>query len=109
MAMDHAKEIMRMELNADHKNFARLLSAKQSVLASVFTATARVRDGLLRPSSDDGLDDILARIKGAVVAEDLGTGVGVEAGQVLPDALLLRGGDLGSADEVLVTADDLFN
>ena len=93
MAMDHAKAVMQMELNPEHKNFARLMSAKQSVLASVFTATARVREGLLRPSSDDGLDDILARIKGADVAQDIRTPISGADGVAV----------------ALVTADDLFN
>jgi hypothetical protein len=108
MAMDHAKAVMAMELNPEHKNFARLMSAKQSVLASVFTATARVRDGLLRPSSDDGLDDILAGLKRADVAQDLGTVVGhvMEVGLEAGGALIGLEEPLALAE---VTADDLFN
>jgi hypothetical protein len=121
MAMDHAKAVMAMELNPEHKNFARLMSAKQSVLASVFTATARVREGLLRPSSDDGLDDILARIKGTRLPEDSGAippggglALGADTGGEVfggaesgSDTSLVVVGDLGV--EGLVTADDLFN
>jgi hypothetical protein len=104
MAMDHAKAVMAMELNPEHKNFARLMSAKQSVLASVFTATARVRDGLLRPSNDDGLDDILARIKGGEAPVPGGDGI-VEMLESDGSAAVVE----KAVVDALVTADDLFN
>ncbi len=62
--MTFAREIMEMELNPEHKHFLKVMAAKQSVMASVFTATARVREGLLRPVDNDGLDAMLGRIKG---------------------------------------------
>lgn len=114
--MAHAREIMEMQLNPEHKHFARMLSAKQSMAASILTATARVRDGLLRPNSDDGLDALLARIKGTGLAEDSGTtprregltDVGVkEPTLVAPVLGGLPGVALGGLDD-LVTADDLF-
>lgn len=50
-----AEQILEMPMpKADDKTFAKVLSIKQAVAQSVFTTTARVRDGLLRPASDDG-------------------------------------------------------
>lgn len=59
MSLDFAERIMAMNLDPDHKNFSRLLGIQQSIASSMLTATARVRDGLLRPSNDDGLADLL--------------------------------------------------
>jgi len=55
-----------MELpDADDRTYGKVLSLKQSVMASVLTATARVRDGLLRPANEEGLDDLLALARGS--------------------------------------------
>lgn len=62
MSMDFAEYIMRLEVDVNHKQFARVLAIKQSVSSSILTATARVRAGLLRPTNDDGLAAVLAEI-----------------------------------------------
>jgi hypothetical protein len=87
LALRHVRDILQLELNPEHKNFLRVLSAKQAASSSVLTATARVREGLLRPVNDDGVEALLRRVKGT-------GGVRVdEVGVVLAP----------------VTVDDLFN
>lgn len=63
MTMAFAREVMEMKLDPDHKNFPKVLSTKQAIASSILTATARVRDGLLRPTGDDGLGSILDRVR----------------------------------------------
>lgn len=74
MSLAFAEEVMGMQLSPDHKHFARVLSIKQSIAASMLTVTARVNSGSLRPSSDDGLADMLRRVnlaEGVLTAEDV--------------------------------------
>ena len=78
LSLKYVRDILELELNPEHKNFLRVLSAKQAASSSVLTATARVRDGLLRPVNDDGVEALLRRVKGTekeaavlVTAEDL--------------------------------------
>ena len=66
MSMAFAREVMALELDPEHKHFAKVLSIKQAVASSILVATARVNSGSLRPSGDDGLADILARVKRGV-------------------------------------------
>lgn len=63
MSLGFAREIMEMDLNEDSKHFAKILSAKQAITQSMLTATARIRAGLLKPSEDDGMDEVLAALK----------------------------------------------
>jgi hypothetical protein len=55
---------MRMRLpDPSDKNFATVLRMKKEITAAVFTTTARVRDQMLRPTTDDGMEAVLAEIK----------------------------------------------
>ena len=60
MSLDFAEKMMAMDLDPDHKQFARLVGIKQQVMGSVLTVMARVRAGELRPTGDDGLQELLA-------------------------------------------------
>jgi hypothetical protein len=63
MSLGFAREIMEMDLDPENKHFAKILSAKQAITQSMLTATARIRAGLLKPSEDDGMDEVLAALK----------------------------------------------
>ena len=66
MSLLHAKAVMEMELpDPASPNFKIVMSAKQAAMQSIFTTTARVRDGLLRPAQDDGFDRVRAAIAAA--------------------------------------------
>lgn len=62
-AMRFALQVMRMELDPDEKSFNKLLGVKQQITTAVLTATTRIRPGDLRPSEDDGVGQLLARLK----------------------------------------------
>lgn len=47
----------------DERSFAKILSMKQSTMASVLTAAARMRPDRLRPQSDDSLTSLLALVR----------------------------------------------
>jgi hypothetical protein len=64
MSLAFARQVMEMKLDPEHKNFPKVLSVKQAIAQSMLTATARVRDGLLKPREDDGMDEVLRRIRG---------------------------------------------
>lgn len=49
-----AAEVMAMKLDPDNKHFPKILATKQAIASSMLTATTRVRDGLLKPGTDDG-------------------------------------------------------
>lgn len=49
----------------DERTFGKVLQIKQQVAQSLFTTTARVRDGLLRPATNDGMDAVLAAVRQA--------------------------------------------
>lgn len=51
--------------DVDEKHFARVLAIKQQMAQSIFTTTARVRDTLLRPGTDDGMSRVLAEVRAA--------------------------------------------
>lgn len=62
--LDFSRKIMRMRLpDPSDKNFATVLRMKKEITAAVFTTTARVRDQMLRPTTDDGMEAVLAEIK----------------------------------------------
>lgn len=58
-----AEDILDMPLpDTNHRTYGKVLGLKQSVMASVLTATARTRDTLLRPVNDEGLEGLLALV-----------------------------------------------
>lgn len=61
--MAFAEEVMSMKLDPQDKNFAKVLSVKQSIASSILTATARTREGLLRPEQSDGMDVVFDAIR----------------------------------------------
>ena len=62
MSLQHAKDVMKLELDPLDKNFPTVLASKNSVMSSVLTATVRVNDGDLRRKSDDGIAKVLKMI-----------------------------------------------
>lgn len=52
------------------KNFGKVLQIKQQVAQSLLTTTVRVRDSLLRPTSDDGFAAVRAAIDAAEEPDD---------------------------------------
>ena len=54
---------MEMEIDPDHRNFQRILSAKQQITQSIFTATVRVDAAGMRKQTNDRLGEILALVK----------------------------------------------
>ena len=62
MTMAFARQVMDMELDPESRNFAKVLGVKQQIASSILTATARIRDGLLRPSNDDGIAELLETV-----------------------------------------------
>lgn len=62
MSLQHAKDVMKLELDPLDKNFPKVLASKNSVMSSVLTATVRVNDGDLRRKSDDGIAKVLKMI-----------------------------------------------
>lgn len=64
-----------MPLDPDSKNFAKILGIKQSIASSMLTATARVRDQLLRPGADDGFAKVLAAIRAGAQEGDADEGL----------------------------------
>lgn len=68
--MTFASQVMAMKLDPDHKNFPKILATKQAIASSMLTATARVRDQLLKPSVDDGFSKVLAAISAGEDEDD---------------------------------------
>lgn len=54
---------MQIEIDVEHKHFARLLSAKQAVASSMFTASVRVDAAGLRKQTNDRLGELLELVK----------------------------------------------
>ncbi len=48
----------------DERAFSKILGMKQSTMASVLTAAARMRPDRLRPRDDDSLSSLLALVRG---------------------------------------------
>ena len=69
MSLSFAEEVMSMELDVDHKHFARVLAIKQSIASSTLTVMARVNGGTLRGAKEDGLAALLAELNGEVMEE----------------------------------------
>ena len=54
---------MEAPLDPEHKHFQRMLSAKQQVASSIFTASIRVDAAGMRKQTNDRLGEILALVK----------------------------------------------
>lgn len=54
---------MDLELDPEHKHFQRILSAKQAVTSSMFTAAVRVDSAGMRKQTNDRLGELLDLIK----------------------------------------------
>jgi len=54
---------MDIELDPDHKHFARILSAKQAITSSMFTASVRIDAAGLRKQTNDRLGELLDLVK----------------------------------------------
>lgn len=63
--MDQSLKIMQMDLDPEHKHFAKVLSVQQSIIGSVLTTTARVSSNRLRGKENDHMAEILDAIKKA--------------------------------------------
>jgi len=64
--MKFVEDVMDMDIpDPDERTFGKVLQIKQQVAQSLFTTTARVRDGLLRPATNDGMDAVLAAVRQA--------------------------------------------
>jgi hypothetical protein len=63
--MDASLKIMQMELDPEHKHFAKVLGVQQSIISSVLTTTARVASGRLRGKENDHLAEIIADVRKA--------------------------------------------
>ena len=61
----HAKDILNMELDPDHRNFSRVLAAKQAMATSVFSASVRVDAASMRKQTNDRLGEIIDLVKQA--------------------------------------------
>lgn len=60
LSLSSALEVMKLTLDPDDKNFAKLLSTKQSIMSSVFSTTARIDAALMRRQETDEMDAVLA-------------------------------------------------
>lgn len=63
--MKSALDIMAIELDPDHKHFAKILSVQQSIIGSVLTTTARVTSNRLRGKENDHMADIIDAVQKA--------------------------------------------
>lgn len=63
--MDASLKIMSMELDPEHKHFAKVLGVQQSIIGSVLTATGRVSPGRLRGKENDHMAEIIAAVQKA--------------------------------------------
>lgn len=59
---------MAITLDANDKNFPKVLSAKNAIMASVLTASVRVNDGALRKRSTDRIAALLEEVQQADAA-----------------------------------------
>ena len=83
LGLDRALEIMRLRIEPDHKQFARLIGIQAQIIQTVMTATVRVDQGSLRPKSDDRYARMLADAQAQ--AKRLGREIAQEAPEALPD------------------------
>lgn len=63
LAFAHARQVMEMPLDPNHKHFAKVLQIKTTITQAVFTATTRVRPGDLREKDDDGVGALLDEVR----------------------------------------------
>lgn len=63
LSLKSALEVMNLELDPTDKNFAKLLSTKQSIMSSVFSTTARIDAALMRRQETDEMDAVLGDLE----------------------------------------------
>jgi hypothetical protein len=63
LGLDRALEIIKLRIDPDHKQFARLIGIQAQIIQTVMTATVRVDQGSLRPKSEDRYSRMLADAK----------------------------------------------
>ena len=58
-----SRKIMKMKIpKPEDKSFAVVLRMKKEITSAVLTTTARVREQMLRPDTNDGMEDVLAEL-----------------------------------------------
>lgn len=73
LAFGFAKQIMELPLDPNDKDFVKILRVKQTIAASILTATVRVRSADIRDEDDDGVDKLLAEVRKAATPKDVHT------------------------------------
>lgn len=63
LSLKRAVEIMKLKVDPTDKNFARLLSSQQAIIASVFSTTVRTNEEMLRKRQDDRMAELLETIE----------------------------------------------
>lgn len=61
--MTRALDIMRLKPREDNPQFARVISTQQSVIASVFSTTARINEASLKKQQTDKMERLLAELQ----------------------------------------------
>lgn len=61
--MKNALDIMELKLDPDHEHFARVLSAKTTIIGNTLTTTARVDEGTLKKKQTNKLAEILKKLR----------------------------------------------
>lgn len=67
LSLTSALEVMNLKLDPEDKNFAKLLSTKQSIMSSVFSTTARIDAALMRRQETDEMDAVLLALEAETV------------------------------------------
>lgn len=62
-ALKFAEYIMDLQVDPTDRNFARVLSIKQSVATAIMSVQARIHASGLRPQEDDGTAELLRQLK----------------------------------------------
>lgn len=66
MSLARATDVMSIDLKAmdpADKNFQKIMSTQQSIMASVFSTTARIDDAKLRAKQTDLMDEVLEAVR----------------------------------------------
>lgn len=63
--MNKALEILRIKLQPDDRNFAKLLSVQATITGQILSATARLRGGDLKDDVGDPVEAFLAEVREA--------------------------------------------
>lgn len=62
LALESAKDIMKLKLDPDHKDFAKLMARQTSIVSAVLSTTARIDEARLRGRNRDKTKEILEAI-----------------------------------------------